>query len=240
MTQDKRLTEQQIKFVNELITNEGKITGTQAAVNAGYGKAGARVRASDLQNPKRFPLVVEHTKKIREEFQKKHELLFNKHIMEFDSIAEQAQQVMKNNLKKGKLRGINNFCKKITPVLRLAHAKKTIKVYLAEESSPYSTNHFKIGMTTQENVSDRGKFTDNPFGMNYICYIEYLAANGFNLEKSLHNFFRFYSTNNQTYNGSTEWFFVKNRNKLIKTFKKVGMRLLERKKCMGVFSYEVE
>ena len=51
MGSPKRLTEQQIKFVNELITNEGKITGTQAAVNAGYGKAGARVRASDLQNP---------------------------------------------------------------------------------------------------------------------------------------------------------------------------------------------
>jgi len=235
----KRLTDQQMKFAHELVINEGKITATEAAIRAGYAKKSARSRACELQNPKHYPLVIKYLDKLRLERQKKYEVLLGKHVVELDSIAVQAQELMKNNLNKGKITGINTFTKKMTPLFNLVQSK-SIKVYLAEECRPFHTNHFKIGMTTQKNVSDRGKFTDNPYGMNYICYIEYLATNGFNLEKSLHNFFRFYSTNNQTYNGSTEWFFIKNRNKLIKTFKKVGMSLLERNKCMGVFSYEME
>tara|TARA_Y100000114_G_C11668178_1_gene282419 strand:+ start:59 stop:781 length:723 start_codon:yes stop_codon:yes gene_type:complete len=236
----KKLTEQQIKFAHELVANEGKITATRAAELAGYAIGSARKRAHELQNPKYYPLVVDYLNKLRLEKRDKYEILLSKHIVELNDIAEQAKELAKNNLKEGKIKNVNNLCKKMAPLLNLPVNQKPIKVYLAEEARPFHTNHFKIGRTIQKNVSDRGKFTDNPYGMNYICYIEYLATNGFNLEKNLHNFFRFFSTNNKTYNGSTEWFLVKNRDKLITTFKKVGMRLLEKNKCMGVFNYEVE
>ena len=49
----------QILFVKELVHNEGKITATEAAIKAGYPEATARSKASMLQNPKYYPLVVD-------------------------------------------------------------------------------------------------------------------------------------------------------------------------------------
>ena len=54
----KRLTEMQMKFAQELVTNEGRKTPTECAVEAGYDKDTAHVRASELRNPKKYPLVV--------------------------------------------------------------------------------------------------------------------------------------------------------------------------------------
>ena len=48
----KRLTEQQIKFANILVSEEGRKTATQCAIEAGYAKESARQAASILQNPK--------------------------------------------------------------------------------------------------------------------------------------------------------------------------------------------
>jgi hypothetical protein len=52
----KKLTEQQIKFANILIAEEGRKTATQCAIEAGYAKDSARQAASKLQNPKLYPL----------------------------------------------------------------------------------------------------------------------------------------------------------------------------------------
>ena len=51
----KRLTEQQIKFANLLISEQGRMTATACAIEAGYAKDSARQAASKLQNPKLFP-----------------------------------------------------------------------------------------------------------------------------------------------------------------------------------------
>ena len=48
----KKLTEQQMKFAYELVTNEGRKTATECAVDAGFAKDSARQYASKLQNPK--------------------------------------------------------------------------------------------------------------------------------------------------------------------------------------------
>ena len=48
----KRLTEMQIKFAQLLVTNEGRKTPTECAIEAGYDKDSAYVRASELRNPK--------------------------------------------------------------------------------------------------------------------------------------------------------------------------------------------
>ena len=50
----KKLTDQQMKFANLLVTEEGRKTATQCAVEAGYSKEWARQSASVLQNPKKL------------------------------------------------------------------------------------------------------------------------------------------------------------------------------------------
>ena len=47
----------QMKFAQELVTNEGRKTKTECAVDAGYEKDSAHVRASELTNPRKYPLV---------------------------------------------------------------------------------------------------------------------------------------------------------------------------------------
>jgi len=86
----KQLTEQQIKFAQLLVTNEGRKTPTECAIEAGYADGSARVRASELRNPRRFPLVVGYIGELREEYNKKYEVDYGKHIAELGKIRQSA------------------------------------------------------------------------------------------------------------------------------------------------------
>ena len=86
----KRLTEMQMKFAQELVTNEGRKTPTECAIEAGYDKDTAHVRASELRNPKLYPLVVKYIGEIREEYQKKYEVTYERHIAELAKIRDAA------------------------------------------------------------------------------------------------------------------------------------------------------
>ena len=86
----KQLTEQQIKFAQLLVTNEGRKTPTECAIEAGYADGSARVRASELRNPKRFPLVVQYIGELRDEYNKKYEVDYSKHITELGKIRQSA------------------------------------------------------------------------------------------------------------------------------------------------------
>ena len=86
MGQITRLTEMQRKFAHEIVTNEGRKNGTECAISAGYAEDSAGVRAAELQNPKRFPLVVKHIGALREEYQKKYAVTFERHISELARI----------------------------------------------------------------------------------------------------------------------------------------------------------
>lgn len=90
MALPKRLTEMQIKFAHELVTNEGRMTGTEAALAAGYSEDRATVTASELQNPKLFPLVVQYIGELRAENQKKYDVTFESHITELGKIKNEA------------------------------------------------------------------------------------------------------------------------------------------------------
>ena len=87
----KRLTEQQIKFANLLISEQGRMTATACAIEAGYAKESARQAASKLQNPKLFPLVVQYIGEIREEWQKQYEVTFGSHIAELSKLRDEAR-----------------------------------------------------------------------------------------------------------------------------------------------------
>ena len=81
-----RLTEMQRRFAHEGVTNEGRKNGTECAISAGYAEDSAGVRAAELQNPKRFPLVVKYIGELREEYQKKYAVTFERHISELARI----------------------------------------------------------------------------------------------------------------------------------------------------------
>ena len=86
----KKLTEQQMKFAYELVTNEGRKTPTECAIEAGYAKDRATITASELQSPKKYPLVVKYIGEIRDEYNKKYEVDYSRHIAELGKIRQQA------------------------------------------------------------------------------------------------------------------------------------------------------
>ena len=54
---DPKITGKQRKFIILLVHSEGLKTAMQCAIEAGYARGSAVVRASELQNPLKFPLV---------------------------------------------------------------------------------------------------------------------------------------------------------------------------------------
>ena len=88
----KRLTEMQIKFAQLLVTNEGRKSPTECAIEAGYDKDSAYVRASELRNPNKYPLVVKYIGEIRDEYNKKYDVNYGRHITELARIRDEARE----------------------------------------------------------------------------------------------------------------------------------------------------
>jgi phage terminase small subunit len=89
MTQVKRLTDQQRKFAELLVYNEGKMSPAECAYEAGY-KTRARKAASEMRNPKYFPLVVKYIGELRAEVREKYGITFEKHIAELAKIRNES------------------------------------------------------------------------------------------------------------------------------------------------------
>jgi len=87
----KKLTDKQIKFSQLLVYNEGRKTATECALEAGYNEDRASVTASELQNPRKYPLVVQYIGGLREEIQKKHDIDFGKHITELARLRDESR-----------------------------------------------------------------------------------------------------------------------------------------------------
>ncbi len=85
----RQLTERQMKFAELLIYNEGRMSPAECALQAGY-KTRPRQAASELRNPKISPLVVKYIGEIREEYQKKYSVTFERHITELGKIRAEA------------------------------------------------------------------------------------------------------------------------------------------------------
>jgi len=88
----RRLTEMQRRFAELVIFGgpDGHLTGTEAAKLAGYSEKRARQEASELQNPRLSPLVVQHIGKLREEKLKKYEVTYSGHVAELARIKDAA------------------------------------------------------------------------------------------------------------------------------------------------------
>ena len=82
----------QMRFAEFLVFGDetGPLTQTEAAVKAGYSAKRARQEGSELCNPRLSPLVVKYIGELREEWQKKYEVTYEKHIAELGQIRKEA------------------------------------------------------------------------------------------------------------------------------------------------------
>ena len=124
----KRLTEMQKRFAEYLVFNEGRTTGADAAIAAGYSEKRARVEASELQNPRLSPLVVQYIGALREEKLKKFEVTYDRHVAELGKIREEA-------LKKGAFSAATNAEKNRGMAAGLYIDRKIIKTGKLEDLS---------------------------------------------------------------------------------------------------------
>ena len=84
------LTDKQRVFVKIYSENEGRLTPTECARQAGYKEDRANITASELLNGKRFPKVVDAIIKRRAEIEKTHEVKLNKHVQELARLRERS------------------------------------------------------------------------------------------------------------------------------------------------------
>ena len=92
MGRHKQLTEMQRKFAQELVTNEGRKTKYECAIDAGYAKDRATSTAAELTNPQKHPLVVQYIGQLREEYQKKYDVTYERHISELAKLREESRK----------------------------------------------------------------------------------------------------------------------------------------------------
>ena len=90
----KRLTEKQLKFARLYVLNEGRMTATECAIEAGYTKdqEAAYATASRLLNEEKSPLVVQEIGKLRAEMQKKYEITHESHLKELGQLRDESRK----------------------------------------------------------------------------------------------------------------------------------------------------
>lgn len=91
MTQQKKLTDQQRKFAELYVYNEGRMSPGEAAFEAGY-KTRPRQAAAELRNPKYSPLVVQYIGELRKEVQEKHGISLERHLTELAKLRDDAMK----------------------------------------------------------------------------------------------------------------------------------------------------
>ena len=84
------LTDKQQIFVKIFTENEGRLTPTECARQAGYSEASANVTSSQLLNGKRYPKVVDAIITKRAELEKTHEVKLQKHVQELARLREKS------------------------------------------------------------------------------------------------------------------------------------------------------
>lgn len=88
--ENRRLTRKQELFVRELVTKDGQITLTEAAINAGYAPRSAAVRASEMTNPRHSPHVVKAIREYRNELDQKYGVEYKRHLRDLQRIRDAA------------------------------------------------------------------------------------------------------------------------------------------------------
>ena len=91
MSKKPTLTENQKKFATLLVYEAGRKSPAECAFESGY-KTRPRQAASELKNPKIYPLVAAFINELREEAKEKYGVNFQKHLMELSKIRDEARK----------------------------------------------------------------------------------------------------------------------------------------------------
>ena len=86
------LTENQIKFANLLVYEAGRKSPAECAFESGY-KTRPRQAASELKNPKIYPLVAAYIKELRQEAQEKYGINYQSHLQELSKLRDEARKL---------------------------------------------------------------------------------------------------------------------------------------------------
>jgi len=89
-----RLTEMQMKFCEILVYGgkEGPVTGTEAAIQAGYSVDRARFTASELQSYKKYPKVVAYLTELRRDKLSKFEVNYENHVARLGNLGIKSEK----------------------------------------------------------------------------------------------------------------------------------------------------
>ena len=89
-----RLTEMQMKFCEILVFGgkDGPVSGTEAAIQAGYSPDRARVTASELQSYKMYPKSAAYIAELRKEKLQKFEVNYENHIARLGSLGIKSEK----------------------------------------------------------------------------------------------------------------------------------------------------
>jgi hypothetical protein len=88
----RKLTRKEELFVKALVSQDGEITNTEAAIQAGYAKGSAHVRASEMLNPYKCPHVVRALQTYRNELDRKFAVTYQRHIRRLDQLSRRAEE----------------------------------------------------------------------------------------------------------------------------------------------------
>ena len=86
------LTENQIKFANLLVYEAGRKSPAECAFESGY-KTRPRQAASELKNPRIYPLVAAYIKELRQEAQEKYGINYQSHLQELSKLRDEARKL---------------------------------------------------------------------------------------------------------------------------------------------------
>ena len=140
-----RLTEMQMKFCEILVFGgkDGPVTGTEAAIQAGYSADRARFTASELQNIRKSPKVVAYLTELRREKLNKFEVNYENHVARLGNLGLKSEKKgnMQAAIRAEELRGkasdlyINRTEMRTGKLddLSTAELKEKIKIIEAEE-----------------------------------------------------------------------------------------------------------
>ena len=84
------LTMRQMSFAQILVKENGRATPTECAKMAGYSEKSATQIASNLQNPKMFPKVVEYIDSLTKDYAQSAKIEFMKHARELARLRDLA------------------------------------------------------------------------------------------------------------------------------------------------------
>ena len=87
---EKKLTPKQQAFVEIFVKENGRLTATECAKQAGYSEQSAISQASVMRNPKYFPHVVKAIEDLQREYAEASKIDFVKHSRELARLRDQA------------------------------------------------------------------------------------------------------------------------------------------------------